>query len=348
MDFINLYTTNPQTIRQIVNSSNFTTHKLNEKKDIFRIGKKSVKVIANRSIDGRHYERLKITIKPHYYYNNDIHNGNYFPTNDTIAVVKEIADKLNIADPTKIMATSMEYGINMIPDLYDTKEIVNQSLYYKKSPFLINYSHLPYFKNTRELGKYPTVGVKLYHKGIQYPDLCHQNTFRYENYFSTARKLKKTFNIHSLSDFFNTTTYKLLSDYLIDSWQYVLILDEINEEVSKHSTQYYKEERHYRNGISNAKRGYYLTDGHWHKELRELIKYTLEKGYLKMQIPTLIDSWNTHKENIFTEYRVTEKTYKQNYYFNKFTRCLPTRGYKTIMNRSIRKKELLEYDCHFL
>lgn len=32
MDFINLYTTNPQTIRQIVNSSNFTTHKLNEKK----------------------------------------------------------------------------------------------------------------------------------------------------------------------------------------------------------------------------------------------------------------------------------------------------------------------------
>jgi hypothetical protein len=39
----------------------------------------------------------------------------------------------------------------------------------------------------------------------------------------------------------------------LDSWEYILILDEISKEKEINNPNYYEDKRHFRNGISKAK-----------------------------------------------------------------------------------------------
>jgi hypothetical protein len=202
MDYINSHLSQKQQIHKIIESQYFTSHKKYTAKDIFRIGKKGVKIIANKELDNKgnfkNYSLLKLSIKPHYYHNNDLHNGNYFTAYESIEVLNDIAQKLNISNMNLLRITSFDFGINMMPDEQDTKDIVNQILFYKKKPFLKVYNHLPYYKTTNDLGFYSTLGIKAYHKGLQFPDFCHANTFRYENIFKTKRKINHLFSINTV------------------------------------------------------------------------------------------------------------------------------------------------------
>ena len=99
-DFINSKIEDSKLIESVINSSYFTSHKPQDTKDIFRIGKKGVMVTAKKIISEAGnfmgYSHLWLQIKPHYYFNNDLHNGNVFSVSDCVEVLNDIAGKLNI------------------------------------------------------------------------------------------------------------------------------------------------------------------------------------------------------------------------------------------------------------
>lgn len=298
MDFLNLNTANQELISAVTKSQFFTSCKEYDTKDIYRIGRKGIKIIANKLLDKNgnflKYQFLKISLKPHFFYNDDLHNANHFPHNKVIEVLKEICNKLNIKKPNLLTPTSADYGINLTPDQFDSKDIIRQSLYYGKRPMLIRHTHLPFFKTTKEIGSHPTIGAKIYHKGLEFPNYAHENTFRYENMFASNRKLNQQFSINSFADFFDIDLYEKFADYILKSWDNLLILDYISEEYGEHNPDYYDNRRHYRNGLTNAKKNYYKIHGNCHREMKKLLEYTIEQNYRNVQIHTIIDSWNPH------------------------------------------------------
>ena len=67
MDFINSRLSQKQQIHKIIESQYFTSHKEYPEKDIFRIGKKGVKIIANKELDNKgNFKDYSTPGKPQY------------------------------------------------------------------------------------------------------------------------------------------------------------------------------------------------------------------------------------------------------------------------------------------
>ena len=128
MDFINSELYHKEQIHKIIESQYFTSHKEYPEKDIFRIGKKGVKIIANKEFDNKgnfkDYSLLKLSIKPHYYHNNDLHNGDYFTANESIEVLNDIAQKLNISN-MNLLKIMKNLNFQKIHNVEIRKEKVN-------------------------------------------------------------------------------------------------------------------------------------------------------------------------------------------------------------------------------
>ena len=302
MDLILGNTTDKKVIESVINSS-YLSVKEHYTKDIFRIGK-SITLTAKKEFDASNnvngYSKLDFKLKPHYYFNGDRHNGNMMTINQNIEVLNDIFCKLNICNPNCITATTLENGLNIIPDMYDTKDIITQSLYFKKKPLIKVRQDWAYYKTTKPYGTHPSIYAKMYHKGEdknfaqKYPDEVHPNTLRYELGDSTNKKLIKEFGVNSFKDLFNVDTHTRIAEYLLKNWDYVMLLDEINEYSDLTNPKFYEDRRHFRNGLNDARKDYYQSHGIWHKEIKRLIEYTQEQQFEKMQIRTLIDSWNLH------------------------------------------------------
>lgn len=304
MDLIFGNTTDKEVIESVINSS-YLSVKEHYTKDIFRIGK-SITLTAKKEFDTFNnvngYSKLDFKLKPHYYFNGDRHNGNMMTINQTIEVLNDIFDKLNIGNPDRITATTLENGLNIIPDMYDTKDIITQSLYFKKKPLIKVRQDWAYYKTTRPYGTHPSIYAKLYHKGEdknfaqKYPNEVHPNTLRHELGNSTNEKLTKEFGANTFKDLFNIDTHTRIAEYILKNWDYILLLDEINEYSDLTNPKFYEDRRHFRNGLNDARKEYYKSHGIWHKEIKRLIEYTQEQQFEKMQIRTLIDSWNLHND----------------------------------------------------
>ena len=304
MDLIFGNTTDKEVIESVINSS-YLSVKEHYTKDIFRIGK-SITLTAKKEFDTFNnvngYSKLDFKLKPHYYLNGDRHNGNMMTVNQTIEVLNDIFDKLNIGNPDRITATTLENGLNIIPDMYDTKDIITQSLYFKKKPLIKVRQDWAYYKTTRPYGTHPSIYAKLYHKGEdknfaqKYPNEVHPNTLRHELGNSTNIKLRTEFGVNTFKDLFNIDAHTRIAEYLLKNWDYVTLLDEINEYSDLTNPKFYEDRRHFRNGLNDARKEYYKSHGIWHKEIKRLIEYTQEQQFEKMQIRTLIDSWNLHND----------------------------------------------------
>lgn len=297
MDFINCIVKDPTLINRIINSSFFTNCKMGNDKDIYRIGKKSVQIdakkksLSNESFNP--YSHLWLKIKPHYFFNDEVHNGNIMDIDNSINVLQEILKKLGVYNPSMLHVTSVEFGINSIPESYDTKEIVDNSLYFTKKKLNLVYSHLKFFKNTREKDGHPTIYCKTYHKGLQFPELINPNTWRYELGLSTNRKLKTALGINNFNDLLNPQVHKRMFEYLLNQWKYYLIIDDITSEFGCNNPEWWHDKRHFigENGFRNSVIKY-QKDNKRHKELFDLLKYTAYDLYGVGKIPTLIDSLN--------------------------------------------------------
>jgi hypothetical protein len=297
MDLININIDDKKQIKKIIELDCFTSSKDYLDKQILRLGNKGIRVIVKKR--NNDFYKLNIQLKPHYYYNNDLHNGNMMNSKDTIDVLREIGNKLYLTKNNVI--TSLEFGLNTVPDFYDTKNIINQSLYYKKKPLIYTRADWNYFKTTKEKDTHPTIYTKIYHKkeqGENYLfDDIEDNTLRYENGFTSNRKIKDTFNVTNYQDLIDLENIKKFGIYLLNSWDYMLILDEIRDDIDICNPNHYSDLKHFRNGLLNARINYYKSHGILHKEIKSLLDYTYHQKFLKVQNPTLIDSLNLHKTN---------------------------------------------------
>jgi hypothetical protein len=176
------------------------------------------------------FTKLEILIKPHYYYNNNLHNANDFRAIDCINTLTEIKDIFNLPIQDLIIL-NIEFGLNAISPI-DCKDLISYSIYHEKNEFINSSDSLRFskisFKHNKDGKANKYKQIKFYAKGIQFPTYANINTFRFE-VKSKERKYIKSLGIYFYSDLLKLETYDELARVLLLEFKKVLILDYNNE-----------------------------------------------------------------------------------------------------------------------
>ena len=172
------------------------------------------------------FTKLEILIKPHYYFNNNLHNANDFSALDCIKTLTEIKDIFNFpVDELTILNT--EFGLNAISPI-DSKDLILCAIYHEKNEFINSSDSLKFSKISFKHHKDGTANkykqIKFYAKGLQFPDYADINTFRFE-VKSKERKYIKTLGIYKYADLLKLETYHKLAEVIKLEFNKVLILD---------------------------------------------------------------------------------------------------------------------------
>ena len=172
------------------------------------------------------FTKLEILIKPHYYFNDNLHNANDFSALDSIKTLTEIKNIFNFpAD--ELIILNIEFGLNAISPI-DSKDLILCALYHDKNEFINSSDSLKFSKISFKHHKDGTANkykqIKFYAKGLQFPDFAHINTFRFE-VKSKERKYIKTLGIYTYADLLKLETYDKLAEVLKLEFNKVLILD---------------------------------------------------------------------------------------------------------------------------
>jgi hypothetical protein len=178
--------------------------------------------------------KLEILIKPHYYFNNNLHNANDFTALENIKVFNEIKNTFNL--PVKdLFILNIEYGVNGI-SLIDVKDLISYSLYHEKNQFINSSDDLRFskisFKHNDNGRANNYKMIKFYAKGIQYPDYCDQNTFRFETKSKRRSFIQTQLDIYTYDDLLKKETYLRLGKSIKEEFNKMLILDVDNEGVN--------------------------------------------------------------------------------------------------------------------
>lgn len=214
-------------------------------------------------------KKLEILFKPHYYFNNNLHNANKFSSTDCIHVITEFIKSFNIKDSQKLKIINIEYGINLVTP-YKSKDLITFLSYHSKNEFRSD-SGLPFSKkaySTNKNGisnKHKT--IKVYAKGIQHPEYCSEDTIRYE-IKSQKSSYIKTLSIETINNLLNPKTYEILAINILKEWDSVLILGLVNS-TNKLNTKennlllkyqnphyWYRIKQQHRNQFNNTKQTY--------------------------------------------------------------------------------------------
>jgi len=172
------------------------------------------------------FTKLEILIKPHYYFNDNLHNANDFSALDSVKTLTEIKNIFNFpAD--ELIILNIEFGLNAISPI-DSKDLILCALYHDKNEFINSSDSLKFSKISFKHHKDGTANkykqIKFYAKGLQFPDFAHINTFRFE-VKSKERKYIKTLGIYTYADLLKLETYDKLAEVLKLEFNKVLILD---------------------------------------------------------------------------------------------------------------------------
>lgn len=234
-------------------------------------------------------DKLEILVKPHYYFNDNLHNANDFKTTDCIKVVTEFLQTFEIIDyANELRIINIEFGINIIPPI-DCKELITFISYHGKNEFRTD-TNLPYSKKSYKENKNGTANqykiIKAYHKGLQFPKYTDKNTFRFE-VKSKQSKYINSLGIYSISDLLRIEVYQTISNELLKEWKEVLILSETknytnlttkeNNLLNKYlnPNNWYKIKQQHRNQFSKTKKRYFelleKSGYNIHFEMRKII-----------------------------------------------------------------------------
>ncbi|UKY88766.1 hypothetical protein [Elizabethkingia anophelis] len=173
------------------------------------------------------YREIYITLTPHYYFNNNKHNGNDLTPENCIKTILNILNYLGIkkCDFHVLKVVNIEFGLNIIPE-HNIEDIINGLLYFNKTKFITPNSHTPYYKITESSG---FKQIKAYAKGLQFqenPEFgIDHNTFRFEIKSKQSKSIK-LYGIYSVQDLIQLNTYKKLSQELINGWDKILIINQ--------------------------------------------------------------------------------------------------------------------------
>lgn len=238
--------------------------------------------------------QLKISFLPHYYFNGNLHNANDFNIVDCIKILLEFKNTFEI-DWEKLKIKNLEFAINIVSPIC-IKDLITFLSYHEQNLFIPNpeyrFSKLSHSFNKTTGRANNNKIIKAYAKGLQFPEHCHINTFRFEVKSRESAYINRL-GIFNLNDLLNANVYYLLIDKLIEEFKNVLILyDKIDftnlnsKEVSKlnallsQSHWYRIKQDNKRNVFNDEKIKYYKlidkTGNHLKKQLEKIIFEKLE------------------------------------------------------------------------
>lgn len=234
----------------------------------------------------KHQNRLEISGSIHYFFNDGLHNANDFYIEDCIKTINHIRDIFNL-DLEKCFLVNLEYGVNILPSI-PISELMLNLIYHEKHPFIRSMEYDEY----RIAGNSTYKQAKAYNKGVQFPQYCNPNTFRFEIKTGQA-KFIKSLGLLNLNDLTNADNYNSLLVSLIKEWDNILLFDKSkNTDVKFLNTHFWEETilAKNRNKFCLQKKQYYKKLGadNLHTNIKKRIerKTQLLKS---VHIPTIID-----------------------------------------------------------
>lgn len=169
--------------------------------------------------------RIDILFKPHYYFNDNLHNANDFRAIDCINAVLELKNTFNI-DLKLLKVVNIEFGINVLSPI-DIKKLITFLLYHEKNEFKTDIG-LAFSKKsfrattTGMINSYKI--IKAYAKGLQFPQYTDINTFRFE-VKSKKSKYINQMGIYTANDLLNYVCYLKMTTEIKKEFENVLLLD---------------------------------------------------------------------------------------------------------------------------
>lgn len=236
-----------------------------------------------------HENYLNIFFKPHYYFNNNLHNANDFTINDCLNVFREFILDFKISNHALYKIVNIEFGINFRYDKYG-KNLITFTEYHKKDEFY-NDVELPFSKKSSSITKDGKMAnhkiIKFYCKGLQFPQYCNIETLRLE-VKSKRSKYIKNLNIYNIGDLRFPDPYNEMKKEIISVVNNLLIIDhfanlkvlnkkdqqQLNKYLNTHT--WYNSIQKSRNTFSQKKNRYYKLLDKTGKNIQQELKSIIE------------------------------------------------------------------------
>jgi len=214
--------------------------------------------------------KLEILLRPHYQFNHNLHNANDFGIADCIQLLQSLMRDLEIKAPEQYKIVNIEFGANLVLANYG-KELVQYACYWKKT-LLQNLDDMAYFKRNSSPNLNGRTNnfkiIKLYSKGVQFPQFCNKNTIRFE-IKSKQYKYIKTLGVESFLDLLNVEVYSNLKNELVNASKHLLFLDQTID-TSKLDIREANQLKKYLNPFNWYKVGVAKGNGFWEQKKRYL------------------------------------------------------------------------------
>jgi hypothetical protein len=227
IDLLKLGTYNTAQIDYLFNHKLLAWHSDTDKINIF--DKEVINTKKIKQYKGIYFcfysSKLDVLFKPHYYFNDNVHNANDFKIKDCIAIINEVKNALNL-DLEVFKVVNIEYGLNVLSPI-DIKDLITYFAYHLKNEFRTD-TGLAYSKKSYSVTTTGTANeykiIKAYAKGIQFPLYSDINTFRFEVKSKRSRFINKL-GVYNATDLLNENVYFAMVKSLIIEFEDTLILD---------------------------------------------------------------------------------------------------------------------------
>ncbi len=260
-------------------------------------------------------DALYIRFKPHYFFNDNLHNANDFNVSNSIQVLNDFAKLFNLK-LKHLEIINMEFGLNVIiPEkLICVKDLLAYMIYHKQNEFRADrkYSYCIYSHSTNKKGIANVYKmIKAYAKGIQFPTYTDKNTFRFE-IKSNRKRYINSLGIYTLDDLLKSQLYKFLCEMLLKEFDEILIIDiEAIPQISQNKLNrhykrlnpfhwrklFYRSRNVFKRHFNTYHRDLNTCETHLKKEIRKLISTKLDElnkdadsNYIYTQNCTLFNS----------------------------------------------------------
>lgn len=182
--------------------------------------------IYNGIIFNFYENHLNILFKPHYYFNNNLHNANDFTINNCINIFRVFMFEFSISKYTLYKIINIEFGVNFRSEKYG-KNLISFTEYHRRDQFY-NDNELAFSKKSYSIDKEGKMNkykiIKFYCKGLQFPNFCNINTLRLE-VKSKRTKYIKSLKVFNIEDLLHQQPYDEMKKETILTVNNLLIID---------------------------------------------------------------------------------------------------------------------------
>lgn len=277
--------------------------------------------------------RVDILFKPHYYFNNGLHNANDFKIVDCINTILELKNTLKI-DLKLLKVVNIEFGINVLSPIC-IKKLIAYLQYHERNEFRtvpgLAFSKMSFKpRSDGTANKYKI--FKAYAKGIQFPEFTDINTFRIE-LKSNESKYINPLGIYTANDLLHFDCYLNMSNKIQQEWESILILDNVTDFSNLKTSEQTKIKEYlntitwfnisqdpYKNRFNKERAKYYKLVNKTPNNLKNKITKTisdkleyLKSGYISTYKNTESKARKKNKTGyISTQKKTKTKTFKKN------------------------------------